>query len=80
MTGTPQEVYEEAWEIMELTHPLFLGPHCNQTSWIFNMDQALLHFFVPQLKEFPKSWVKDNSCAQDINRDKEGDRGTDRDS
>jgi hypothetical protein len=53
----PHEVYEEAREFVELTHPLFLGPHRGR-HWIFNMDQMPIHFLYQSSKTYVKHGTK----------------------
>jgi hypothetical protein len=56
-TGNPQEVYQEAQEFLEFTHPLLHGPHRDQR-WIFNMDQMPLYFSYHSSKTYEKHGSK----------------------
>jgi hypothetical protein len=53
----PQEVCDKAWEFLEFTCPLLIGPHPNR-HWIFNMDQMPLHFSYHSSKTLEKRGTK----------------------
>jgi hypothetical protein len=56
-THAPQEVCDEARELLEFTHPLLLGPH-HDRHWIFNMDQMPHHFSYHSSKTLEKHSTK----------------------
>jgi hypothetical protein len=56
-THVPQEVSDKAWEFLDFTRPLLLGPHHNQ-HWIFNMDRMPLHFSYHSSRTLEKHGTK----------------------